>query len=56
MSHEERSEALIDVLDRLEHPEIPFVLVGGYAIIDILPPLGVGFRSLRVTINNCESR
>jgi len=32
MSHEERSEALIDVLDALEQSEIPFVLVGGYAI------------------------
>jgi hypothetical protein len=32
MSHEERSEALIEVLNDLEQPEIPFVLVGGYAI------------------------
>lgn len=32
MSHEERSEALIDILDDLEQSEIPFVLVGGYAI------------------------
>jgi hypothetical protein len=32
MSHEERSEVLIDVLDDLEQSEIPFVLVGGYAI------------------------
>lgn len=32
MSHEERSEALIEVLNNLEQSEIPFVLVGGYAI------------------------
>jgi hypothetical protein len=32
MSHEERSEALIDVLNDLEQSGIPFVLVGGYAI------------------------
>lgn len=32
MSHEERSEALIDVLNDLEQSDIPFVLVGGYAI------------------------
>jgi hypothetical protein len=32
MSHEERSEALIDILNDLEQSEIPFVLVGGYAI------------------------
>jgi hypothetical protein len=32
MSHEERSETLIDVLGTLEQSEIPFVLVGGYAI------------------------
>jgi len=32
MSHEERSEALIDILTELEQSEIPFVLVGGYAI------------------------
>jgi hypothetical protein len=32
MSHEERSEALIEVLTDLEQSEIPFVLVGGYAI------------------------
>jgi hypothetical protein len=32
MSHEERSEALIAVLNDLEQSEIPFVLVGGYAI------------------------
>jgi len=32
MSHEARSEALIDVLDDLEQSGIPFVLVGGYAI------------------------
>lgn len=32
MSHEERSEVLIDVLDDLEQSDIPFVLVGGYAI------------------------
>jgi hypothetical protein len=32
MSHEERSEALIEVLNDLEQSEIPFVLVGGYAI------------------------
>ena len=32
MSHEERSEALIEVLNDLERSEIPFVLVGGYAI------------------------
>jgi hypothetical protein len=29
MSQEERSEALIDILDDLEQSEIPFVLVGG---------------------------
>lgn len=32
MSHEERSEALIEVLNDLEQSDIPFVLVGGYAI------------------------
>lgn len=32
MSHEERSEALIEVLNNLERSDIPFVLVGGYAI------------------------
>lgn len=32
MSHEERSEALIDILNDIERSEIPFVLVGGYAI------------------------
>lgn len=32
MSHEERSKALIDILDDLEQSAIPFVLVGGYAI------------------------
>jgi hypothetical protein len=32
MSHEERSETLIEVLNDLEQSEIPFVLVGGYAI------------------------
>lgn len=32
MSHEERSEALIEVLNDLGRSEIPFVLVGGYAI------------------------
>jgi hypothetical protein len=32
MSHEERSESLIEVLNDLEQSEIPFVLVGGYAI------------------------
>jgi hypothetical protein len=32
MSHEGRSEALIEVLNHLEQSEIPFVLVGGYAI------------------------
>lgn len=32
MSHEERSEALIDILTDLEQSSIPFVLVGGYAI------------------------
>ncbi|WP_226024060.1 hypothetical protein [Halomicrobium salinisoli] len=32
MSHEERSEALIGVLSDLEQSNIPFVLVGGYAI------------------------
>lgn len=32
MSHEARSEALIEVLNDLGQSEIPFVLVGGYAI------------------------
>lgn len=32
MSQEERSEALIDVLQELEQSDIGFVLVGGYAI------------------------
>jgi hypothetical protein len=32
MSQEDRSEALIDVLEELEHSDIGFVLVGGYAI------------------------
>lgn len=32
MSHEDRSEALIEVLTELEASNIPFVLVGGYAI------------------------
>jgi hypothetical protein len=32
MSHEDRSEALIEVLTELEESDIPFVLVGGYAI------------------------
>lgn len=32
MSHEERSEVLIEVLDDLAQSEISFVLIGGYAI------------------------
>ena len=32
MSQEDRSEALIDVLDELEQSDIGFVLIGGYAI------------------------
>lgn len=32
MSHEARSEALIEILDALEASDIEFVLVGGYAI------------------------
>lgn len=32
MSHEGRSEALIELLAELEGSGIPFVLVGGYAI------------------------
>lgn len=32
MSHEERSEALIEVLDDLDGSDIGFVLVGGYAV------------------------
>ncbi len=32
MSQEARSEALIEVLEELEHSDIGFVLVGGYAI------------------------
>lgn len=32
MSHEDRSAALIDVLEELEQSDIGFVLVGGYAI------------------------
>ena len=32
MSHEERSDALIDILEHLEQSDIQFVLVGGYAI------------------------
>ena len=32
MSHEGRSEALIELLAELEGSAIPFVLVGGYAI------------------------
>ncbi len=32
MSHEERSEALIEVLEDLDRSDIDFVLVGGYAI------------------------
>ena len=32
MSQEDRSEALIEVLEELEQSDIGFVLVGGYAI------------------------
>jgi hypothetical protein len=32
MTLEDRSEALIEVLAELEESDIPFVLVGGYAI------------------------
>lgn len=32
MSQEERSEALIEVLEELDQSDIGFVLVGGYAI------------------------
>ena len=32
MSHEDRSEALLEVLEELEQSDIGFVLVGGYAI------------------------
>lgn len=32
MSQEERSEALVEVLEELEQSDIEFVLVGGYAV------------------------
>ncbi|MBX0298238.1 nucleotidyltransferase family protein [Haloarcula nitratireducens] len=37
MSQEDRSEALIEVLDALEQSDIGFVLVGGYAISQFEP-------------------
>lgn len=37
MSQEDRSEALIDVLEELEQSDIGFVLVGGYAISQFEP-------------------
>ncbi|MFC4552322.1 MULTISPECIES: nucleotidyltransferase domain-containing protein [Halobacteriales] len=37
MSQEDRSEALIEVLEELEQSEIGFVLVGGYAISQFEP-------------------
>jgi hypothetical protein len=37
MSQEDRSEALIEVLDDLEQSDIAFVLVGGYAISQFEP-------------------
>ncbi|AHG01966.1 hypothetical protein HALLA_01315 (plasmid) [Halostagnicola larsenii XH-48] len=37
MSQEDRSEALIEVLDELEQSDIGFVLVGGYAISQFEP-------------------
>jgi len=37
MSQEDRSEALIQVLEELEQSDIGFVLVGGYAISQFEP-------------------
>lgn len=37
MSQEDRSEALIEVLEELEQSAIGFVLVGGYAISQFEP-------------------